>query len=217
VDSDWKCHPQDPIWDFQREDPGSVWRTPSGSPHRRIPISICGRKAKWGFPPKDRRLVENPASGQWVVYRTIKLQHIMDTEGEDVASADGAMGHRGAQLDNGRIGQCHHEAIGRWPLEQYDDETLAQDQDGTTGNRDHGHWDTGPRTSARARKLASAEACKRASTQACKSANAQACKSASLRARKRASTQARRRAMQRASAPARKQPSERSRHPRGPV
>ena len=67
----------------------------------------------------------------------------MATEGEDVASADGAMAQWGGQLDNGRIGQCHHEAIGKWPLEQYDAETFATCQHGCTGNRDHGHWDTG--------------------------------------------------------------------------
>jgi len=115
----------------------------------------------------------------------------MATEGEDVANADGAMGQRGGQLDIGRIGQCHHEAIGRWPLEQYDDETLAQYQDGTKGNRDHGHWDTGPRTSAQARKRASAEVCKRASTQARKHARPQKCKRASVQERKPASTQKR--------------------------
>jgi hypothetical protein len=47
---------------------------------------------------------------------TLRLQRIMATEGEDVASADGAMGQWGGLLDNGRIGQCHHEAIGKWPI-----------------------------------------------------------------------------------------------------
>ena len=118
----------------------------------------------------------------------------MATKGEDVASADGAMGQRGGQLYNGRIGQCHHHAIGRWPLEQYDDETLAQYQDGTTGNRDHGYWDTGPRTSAQARKRASAQARKHASAQARKRARLQKCKRASVQERKPTSTQTRKHA-----------------------
>ena len=40
----------------------------------------------------------------------------------------------GGQLDGGRIGQCDHGAMVRWPLEQYDNETMTQCYNGTTGN-----------------------------------------------------------------------------------
>ena len=60
MDPDRECHLQDPTWDFQMEDPNSVWRTPSGSPYRRIPISICDRRANRGFPPKDRLACRQP-------------------------------------------------------------------------------------------------------------------------------------------------------------
>ena len=54
----------------------------------------------------------------------------MTSEDEDVVSTDGAMG----QLDGGRIGQCDNGAMVRWPLEQYDNETMTQCHNATTGN-----------------------------------------------------------------------------------
>jgi hypothetical protein len=59
----------------------------------------------------------------------------MSSEDEDVVSADGA------KLAVGRT-------IGRWDdrtmaSEQYDNETMKQCHNGTTGARNHGQWDTG--------------------------------------------------------------------------
>jgi hypothetical protein len=42
-----------------------------------------------------------------------RVQRIMASEDEDVASVDAAMGQPGGHLDSGRIGKCEHRAIGR--------------------------------------------------------------------------------------------------------
>ena len=67
----------------------------------------------------------------------------MTSEDEDVVSTDGpklAMGRTIGRWDDRTM-----RPLGDWQMasEQYDNETMMQCHNGTTGARNHGQWDTG--------------------------------------------------------------------------